>query len=73
MAASGLLHYLVVLFPYLEIALGMVADGTYFRGLGAHHNMPAVPTFPYGNGALFKHLLGFDVVEQGTVPLPCGI
>ena len=47
----------------------MVADGTYLRGLGAHHNMPAVPTFPYGNGALFEYFPGFHIPQQGTVPL----
>ena len=45
----------------------MGADGADFGGLGAYDNVPAVAAFPNLDFALFEHLCGFHVLEEGTV------
>ena len=63
----------VVLFPELEIALGMVADGADVGSLGSDHEMSAVAALPYLNAALFKYLLTLDIVEQRAVSVLMGL
>ena len=52
-----------------KIALRVGANRTYLRRFGAHNDMTAVAAFPNFNVAFFKDLGGFDVVQQGAIPL----
>ena len=47
----------------------MVADRADIRRLGSHNDMTAVAAFPDFDFTLLKDLLGFDVLQQGTVTL----
>ena len=45
----------------------MGADGADFGGLGAYDDVSAVAAFPDLDFALFEHLCGFHVLEEGAV------
>ena len=63
----------VVLFPQLEIALGMGAHGADCRSLGANHDMSAVAALPDLYLAALKDLGSLHVVQQCTVALLMGL
>lgn len=46
---------LIIFFPNLKIALRVVADRTYLRGLGAYYDMAAVPALPEPDVALLEY------------------
>ena len=47
----------------------MVAHGADLGSLGAHHDVTAVAALPNLDAGLFKHLLGFHIIQQGAVAL----
>ena len=53
----------------LQVALGVIAGGADFGGLGAHHDVAAVAALPHFYFALGKHFCHFNVVQQGAVAL----
>lgn len=52
-----------------KVALGVIAGGADFGGLGAHHDVAAVAALPHFYFALGKHFCHFNVVQQGAVAL----
>ena len=52
----------IVLFPQLEVGLGMGADGAHLGGFFAHDDMTAVAALPHLDAALFEDLLHLDVL-----------
>ena len=60
---------LVVLRLQLEVALGVVADGTHARGVLAYHNMTAVAAPPHAVAFAGVDQAAFDVGEELAVAL----
>lgn len=52
-----------------KVALGVIAGGADFGGLGAHNDVAAVAALPHFYFALGKHFCHFNVVQQGAVAL----
>ena len=59
----------IILFSYLKVSLGMIANRALLGSACAENEVTAVAAFPHNDSALFKYCFGLYVGKKRAVSL----